>query len=388
MLRDVELSHSQSLFLLDDPDFKRWWLNVRRGSVSTAHEWLRRWGRVHRLTGKLPADVARMTPKDATNMLLDLIATLEEQQRTGFYISNMVKPVKSWLEFNQIAVLQKIRIPRQHDLVRFGDERPPVPAELARIFVMADYRQRVASSIIGFTGSRPEVIGNFLGMDGLRVKDFPELELKAGEVSFSQVPAMVVVRNVLSKMGMRYSFLPEEGCAFLKAYLEFRMNSLHEKVNEESPILTPRKPCYACRTIRATSIGEAVRQAIRAAGFKWRPYVLRWYFDTRMMMAEAEGLIIRDWRQFWMGHRGDIEHTYTVNKSLPLDTIEMMRDTYARSAEKFLVTSAAPRSRDDVETKVKRQMLLAVGYSQEETEKFRLEEADDHACDPGDVGRR
>ena len=177
-------------------------------------------------------------------------------------------------------------------------------------------------------------------------------------------------------MGLRYfSFLPEEGCAFLKGYLEFRMNSLGEKVNPESPILTPMKSAYVGGHIRTISVGNTVRLAIRAAGFKWRPYVLRRYFATRMMMAESEGLIIRDWRQFWMGHRGDIEHTYTVNKSLPQDTIEMMRDAYARSADKFLVTTAAANSRDDVATKVRRQMLLTVGYSQEETEKLGLAEA-------------
>ena len=82
MLRDAELSHSPYLFLLDDPDFMRWWQNVRRGSISTAHEWLRRWGRVNRQTGKLPSDLAKMSPKEATNMLLDLVVTLEEQQRT------------------------------------------------------------------------------------------------------------------------------------------------------------------------------------------------------------------------------------------------------------------------------------------------------------------
>jgi hypothetical protein len=33
------------------------------------------------------------------------------------------------------------------------------------------------------------------------------------------------------------------------------------------------------------------------------------------MIAESDGLILRDYRSFWMGHKVDIEHTYTVNKS-------------------------------------------------------------------------
>jgi hypothetical protein len=65
-----------------------------------------------------------------------------------------------------------------------------------------------------------------------------------------------------------------------------------------------------------------IRKSIRMAGFSWRPYVLRRYFDSRMMLAQADGLIIRDFRVFWMGHKGDIEHTYTLNKKLSSDIIE------------------------------------------------------------------
>lgn len=40
------------------------------------------------------------------------------------------------------------------------------------------------------------------------------------------------------------------------------------------------------------------------------------------MIVEMDGVIIRDFRVFWMGHRGDIEHTYTLNKQLPKDVRE------------------------------------------------------------------
>ena len=55
--------------------------------------------------------------------------------------------------------------------------------------------------------------------------------------------------------------------------------------------------------IRITNISDFIRKAIRDAGFTWRPYVLRRYFDTRLMMAESDGLIIRDYRTFWMDTR-------------------------------------------------------------------------------------
>lgn len=64
---------------------------------------------------------------------------------------------------------------------------------------------------------------------------------------------------------------------------------------------------------------------MRRAGFDWRPYILRRYFDIRLMIIEMDDVIIRDFRVFWMGHRGDIEHTYTLNKQLPKDVREKMR---------------------------------------------------------------
>jgi hypothetical protein len=50
------------------------------------------------------------------------------------------------------------------------------------------------------------------------------------------------------------------------------------------------------------------------AGFGWRPYVLRAYFDTQLMLAESKGLVLRDYRQFWMGHKGDMEARFLKHK--------------------------------------------------------------------------
>ena len=49
-------------------------------------------------------------------------------------------------------------------------------------------------------------------------------------------------------------------------------------------------------------------------------------------------MIQRDYRSFLIGHVGDIEHRYTVNKgSLPDDMIESMRSAYEKSL-RFLET--------------------------------------------------
>ncbi|MEM3191559.1 MAG: hypothetical protein QXH93_04665 [Conexivisphaerales archaeon] len=58
--------------------------------------------------------------------------------------------------------------------------------------------------------------------------------------------------------------------------------------------------------------------AIEKASLKIRPYVLRGYFSTALDIAEIKGLISHPWRQFIMGHNGDIESRYSINKRLPL----------------------------------------------------------------------
>jgi hypothetical protein len=61
-------------------------------------------------------------------------------------------------------------------------------------------RTRVAIAIIAFAGCRPEVQGNYTGLDGLRIKDLPELEIGDKEVKFAKIPTLVVVREELSKI--------------------------------------------------------------------------------------------------------------------------------------------------------------------------------------------
>ncbi len=38
-----------------------------------------------------------------------------------------------------------------------------------------------------------------MGVDGLRLKDFPELEIKDGAVTFQHTPTLIIVRAELSK---------------------------------------------------------------------------------------------------------------------------------------------------------------------------------------------
>jgi hypothetical protein len=73
-----------------------------------------------------------------------------------------------------------------------------------------------------------------------------------------------------------------------------------------------------------------------------------------------------------MGHTGDIEHRYTVNKGrLSEDMIESMRSAYERST-KFLETERKGLTEDEVEKKFRTQLLLMAGFSEQEIQDKNL----------------
>jgi len=351
-------------FLLEDADVRRWYRNVARGSQVTADVYLRRLGSFCSHFGLTPKRLVSLGRDEIYNLLLDYVSDLEAAGRAGSYIESALKAVKSWLAHNNLEVKRKIKIRGVRDTPTLRNERTPTPEELRRIFLSGDKKARVACVLMAHSGLRPVTLGNYRGTDGLRVRDFPEMRIEEDTVEFEKMPTIVIVRPELSKGGHQYfTFLSEEGCEYLKDYLEERMRK-GEKLTADSPIIRPKvakKPF-----IRSVNIGDMIREAIRKAGFSWRPYVLRAYFDTQLMLAESKGLLIRDYRQFWMGHKGDIENRYTTNKyRLPEDVIEDMREAYRRSQE-YLQTTKPETGREKLIEEFRKQLLLVAGFSQEE----------------------
>jgi len=351
-------------FLLEDVDVRRWYRNVARGSQVTADVYLRRLGAFCNHFGLTPKRLVSLGRDEIYNLLLDYVSDLEAAGRAGSYIESALKAVKSWLAHNDLEVKRKIKIKGTRDTPTLRNERTPTPEELRRIFLSGDKKTRAACVLMAHSGLRPVTLGNYRGTDGLRVRDFPEMRIEGDTVEFERTPTIVVVRPELSKGGHQYfTFLSEEGCEYLKDYLEERMLE-GEELTADSSIIRPKvakKPF-----IRSVNIGDMIREAIRKAGFNWRPYVLRAYFDTQLMLAESKGLVIRDYRQFWMGHKGDIENRYTTNKCrLPEDVIEDMREAYRRSQE-YLQTTKPETGREKLVEEFRRQLLLVAGFGQDE----------------------
>jgi hypothetical protein len=71
--------------------------------------------------------------------------------------------------------------------------------------------------------------------------------------------------------------------------------------------------------------------------YRYRPYVLRSYFSTRLLVAVSDGVLDNNYRGYWMGHKGQMSARYSSNKAmLPDDLIENMREAYNRSLRSLL----------------------------------------------------
>lgn len=95
-----------------------------------------------------------MNAKEAGDFLITIVTTLSDMKNSGSYISNCVKPVKNWLEFNEIYVQRKIKIKNRHKLTRVGNEKVPTQWELGLIIAAGIHRAKVMSSLMGLSGFR------------------------------------------------------------------------------------------------------------------------------------------------------------------------------------------------------------------------------------------
>ncbi|MGC2358692.1 MAG: site-specific integrase [Thermoplasmata archaeon] len=359
--------------LLEDPDVRRWFENLARGSRATADINLRRLAALCKSLGTSPTELAQLNEKQLHDRFLDFVSAEEKRQVAGSYIVRTLKAGKSWLLHNGKKLDRPIRVRGAKDTPSLRDERVPTQEELRKILLAGTARIRTAVALVAFSGLRPEVLGNYLGKDGLTLGDFPELKVGKGTLEFATVPTLVRVRPELSKNSSGYvSFLSEEGCDYLRQYLEDRLRA-GEKLDSDTDLIHPDRA--AKRFIRTLNIGDAIRTAIRGAGFHWRPYVLRRYFDTQLLTAESRGKVAHDFRVYWMGHVGSIDARYTTNKrQLPKELLDEMREAYRR-CEPFLSTVPS-RTEAEAQSKIAKVMLMGLGYTEKELSSIDLDGMD------------
>lgn len=331
--------------LLSNPEVKSWYDNVARGSVLTAYQRLYRLDKFcteHQMTPIEFRDLALKDLRAATNMLMDHITSMEERGRAPGYIQSIISSLKSWLESADIKIVRKLKVSNLSDTPTLQNEKVPESAEIAEMFSRADLRVGAIESLISKSGLRPLVLGNDNATDGLTMSDLPDIAIIQGVAQCIRSPARIVVRKRLSKARHEYfTFLTSSGTQKLIAYLNDRI-AKGGPLGANSPVIAPDidhaygrhgnngKPFLATHRIT-----ELVRRSLRPR-FDWRPYVLRAFFDTQLLIAESKGRIAHDFRVFFMGHKGSIEARYTTNKGiLPESLLKEMRESFLR-CEEFL----------------------------------------------------
>ena len=366
--------------LLEEPDVKRWYDNVARGSKTTADVRIRRLGVYCERTNTTPTKFAQLginSVRDVEDLLMDYVSFLESKNYAPSYIEDILKALRSWLSFNYVQLMRRIKIKNADIPVTLEDEVIPTQEKLRDIFDAATIRGRVSISLMALAGVRPEVLGKYDSSDGLLLSDIKDLEIKSDgtDVSFTNMPARVVVRQNLSKAGHQYfTHLPELGCRFLQGYLRERIAN-GERLGAGSAAVTflkgyqtkcpNRKNSQRTSPFLATNtITREIKDAFSGI-IKERPYVLRSYFDTQLLLAESKGKITHAYRQFFMGHKGDMEAKYTTNKhKLPEHLIQDMREAYIRS-QGFLVPGGDyEQGEAQVNEKNKKQLFLEMWQEQ------------------------
>jgi site-specific recombinase XerD len=345
--------------LLDNEDVKRWYENLARGSQSTADVRLRGMGRFCSRFKLTPKDLLLKSEKEISDLMMDYVSDLEKDGKAGSYIDSCLKPLKSWLRYNSIVLTRPIKIKNAKIPTTLKGQRTPSQEQLKKILQAGTMTSRVCIALVSQSGIRLEVLGDYMGRNGLKLGDFTDLKISSGEASFEKVPTRIVVRHSLSKAGQEFfTFIGSEGAEYIKDFLNDRFRR-GENLDSDSPLIVPRNqdPHFIC----TINIGDQIRKAIRKAGYPWRPYDLRHYFATQMLEAESkETGMNRDYRVFMMGHKGDIESQYTLNnRTLSTEKIEDMRDAYAR-ASKFLETEKKGMNEEDLVKKLMDDRLLTI----------------------------
>ncbi len=233
-------------------------------------------------------------------------------------------------------------------------ERIPTPEQLRLILGALPPRGRVCALLMAHSGLRPGALGNDRGTNGLTLGDLPELRFKGKHPRF-ELPTgrkafLIQVPSRLSKNAYGYvTFGTPEAADAVLSYLGERQ-AAGERLTATSPLValtalgarnTEGKGTGAFVTTKSVvySIRKAIR-SVRPENVRWRPYVLRSYCSTQLLVGRMD----RDTREAISGHDLGVAGRYDLRKKLAEHVIEAMREEYERAMEALLTARGAEES--------------------------------------------
>ena len=369
--------------LLENPKVRTWYDSRALKSRLSADVDLRK---LRLLLARLkldPESVVSLATMDGDRLQVLLVgyaAGLKRTGRTDDYIAKTLNGLKSYLRFRGV---QFNGFPRLNPIrgSTLANERVPTSEELGRVLETLSLRGRTIALLMAHSGVRPQGIGDYTGERGLTLGDLPELDIE--ELTFTETPFVLRVPADLSKTRISYrTFGTGQLGATLTAYFSAR-RAAGERLSPASPVVIPtdvgrlrgairdsRRTVARARKFMVTgALVRELRQGLHSLAPRnvtWRPYVLRSYCSTRLLLAEGQGRISRDVREAILGHYGGISSPYNAGKRWGEELLAEARREYANAAE-FLDTNAQPRV--NVAAEFRRTLLAVAGMSEEEAAK-------------------
>jgi len=372
--------------LLSDPKVRSWWEARSLRSRLSADQYLRQFGFLLERLELDPTRVvslARSDPDRLRDLLVRDAAKLKRAGRLDSYISKFHEGLRSYFRFHRVPFegFPSLSPIKGASLVR---ERVPTPEELNRVLDRLSLRSRVCALFMAHSGLRPGVLGSYQAEGGLTLADLPDLKL-GKRPAFAEEPFVVRVPAHLSKTRSSYTtFGSSQLASALRAYLAER--------GEAGEYLTPASPVIAVRSTRGVAsrrrsdprfasgfvvtkavVGE-IHEALKSSapeGVRWRPYVLRAYCSSRLLMAEGAGKITRDLREAILGHDLGNSGRYTLGKTWGDDMLRDARAAYKR-AESYLSTAGKGEDSQEAVTRALRLLLTARGVPASKLEGLDL----------------
>lgn len=359
--------------LLVNERISDWYDRSKKRSQLNADVNLRNLGLFCERTGIDPNEILTLALNgNLTQIFRTYVKQMEKEGRAGSYIVKYKTVLNHWIKFNDIDFKIEDKILDADKYRTVFHEHVPSQVELVSIIRNASKRGRVAIALMAFSGLRPESIGDYNGSDGLRLGDIEGFNAKTLDFDFS--PAIITVRDNLSKTRDEYfSLIGDEGLTYIREYLQTRLID-NENLTKDSPLITFRWGKDTKRNMpRTLLITREVRDGMRKASFEtMRPYVLRRFFASALSIGETKGYITHEWRQFIMGHKGDMEAHYVNAKGNLNEALKkIVRESYKKCLE-FIETGSNPISEEEKERDFKIRLLKLDGFTTKEIEDLHL----------------
>lgn len=335
-------------------------------------------------TGISPDDLLKLSNAKLNDLFEKFRDDMQKAGKMGTYISKFKHSINNFQRFNKRSVMVNVDIRNENKSSKYNGEIIPTKPVLQSIFDTATPRARVIVSLMAFSGLRPESIGDYLGNDGIKLKDLSGLDMDTLE--FTEFPSKIRVRDTmlatarLSKNGKGYwTLCGKQSEKYISKYLSERRNS-GEVLSPESPLVTFGSKGYGLTNVKLIQLSTEhvrrdVRDSMKRSGFNQRPYVLRRYFMQTLSTAELKGFISMEWRLFLSGHSGNIQATYVSEKENLNPSLEQaVKDAYVKCL-KLLETERYEDQED--KTLLYTALLATAHFTEEEINGMNLNSLSD-----------